>query len=67
MESCVEPGCIFTPGHVSGHSTEESLAVALSPLMTTDQKLDLVLTQLGTLTSALSKVAKRFPLLGLKL
>lgn len=67
METCIEPGCTFTPGHLSKHSTEESLAVALSPLMTPDQKLDLILTRVEAITQALKKVSGKFPLLGIKL
>jgi hypothetical protein len=67
MDMCEWEGCPFVAGHLSDHGNVDSVAVALSPLMTTDQKLDLVLSQLNTLTTALGKVAKRFPLLGLKL
>jgi hypothetical protein len=42
---------------------EEAPAKELTP----DEKLDLILTRVESLTNALSKVARKFPLLGIKL
>lgn len=58
MENCKECGPGYTIGSEGcNHKLE----------LTTDQKLDLLLTRVETLTNALRKVAGRFPLLGIKL
>ena len=60
-EMCPEPECLFGPQHDGPHSPE------LTPPDPVLVKLEEVLSKVTVLTAALEKVAKRFPLLGLKL